>query len=100
MKTLLVVAAIAATGAGASAQSGMATAPMDRSTGPTVPDTGPVDTRKIDQNIATVPSDATGPLMTAPHLDPQNWRTSSGLNADPDNPSGAPGPSTGTSRVR
>lgn len=61
---------------------------MDRSTGPTVPSPGITDTRQIDQNIATAPSAASPNTVETPNA--ENWRSSSGLNADPRNPSGAP----------
>jgi hypothetical protein len=102
MKSLIVIAAIAALGASAtiaSAQSGMATAPMDSSTGPTVLAPSPSDTRQIDQSIANAPSSASPPTAEI-HPNSENWRGSSGMNADPDNPSGAPGPSTGTGTSR
>jgi hypothetical protein len=93
MKPIVLIAALAAIATSpAWAQSGMIAGPSDGSTGPTVPST---DTRQIDQSIANVPSAATSPnAMPAPNA--ENWRSSSGLNADPNNPSGAPAPATGT----
>jgi len=97
MKPILMIAALAAVVAGgtttAVAQSGMVVIPSDRSTGPTVPSPGTTDTRQIDQNIATAPADTSPNSLETPNA--KNWRSSSGLNTDPDNPNGAPGPSSG-----
>jgi len=74
-------------------------APFDRTGGPTVA-TGPSsgDTRSQDQNTAVSPSTNNGTARsTANDLGYGSWRTSNGLNSDPNNPSGAPGPSTITS---
>ena len=74
-------------------------APLDSSTGPTIT-TGPGsgDTRVQDQNTAVSPSTNNGTSRSeANDLGYGNWRTSNGLNSDPNNPSGAPGPSTITS---
>lgn len=74
-------------------------APLDGSTGPTVPGSG--DTRMQDQNTAASPSTNNGTARSeANDLGYGNWRTSNGLNSDPDNPSGAPGPSTITGSNR
>ncbi|HSI00444.1 MAG TPA: hypothetical protein VLA02_07560 [Reyranella sp.] len=97
MKPFLVVTTIAVFGATATvgvAQSGMATAPADRSTGPTFPGPAATDTRQIDQSMANAPA-GSGRATTAPHLISEIGRSSSGLNADPDNSAGAPGLSTG-----
>ena len=99
MKSLCLIAAAMTFGlaAPAWAQTRQAVvAPLDRSTGPTVPGSG--DTRMQDQSTAVSPSTDNGTdRSTANDLGYGNWRTSSGLNSDPDNPSGAPGPSTITS---
>jgi hypothetical protein len=71
-------------------------APFDRSTGPVVPGSG--DTRMQDQNTAVSPSTNNGTSQSrANDLGYGSWRTSNGFNSDPNNPSGAPGPSTITS---
>jgi hypothetical protein len=70
----------------------MAVVPADRTTGPTVPAPGLADTRQID--IATA-SSATGPSTAVPAPNADNWRASSGLHGDSDNPNGAPGPNSG-----
>ena len=71
-------------------------APIDRTTGPTVPGSG--DTRMQDQSTTVSPAINNGTARSeANDLGYGNWRTSNGLNSDPDNPSGAPGPSTITS---
>ena len=71
-------------------------APIDQSTGPTVPGAG--DTRMQDQNTAVSPSTNNGTARSqANDLGYGNWRTSNGFNSDSSNPSGAPGPSTITS---
>src|SRR5512133_1480264 len=69
--------------------SDLAVAPPARSTGPTVP-----DTRQVDQNTAVPPSMTAAPSPTDSTAGHGNWRSSDGLNADPNNPSGAPGPSS------
>lgn len=97
MRPLFLLAAALSLGFGATVcaqntQQAMAPS-IDRSTGPTVPDSG--DTRAQDAqaqvsssiNNGTAPSDAND-------LGYGNWRTSNGFNSDPDNPSGAPGPGT------
>ena len=64
--------------------------PSDRSTGPTIS-----DNRSVEQN-APLPSTSGG--MTSPKpadLSHGNWCLSDGLNSDPNNPSGSPGPATG-----
>jgi hypothetical protein len=101
MKPLFLIAAamtlsIATT---ACAQNQQAVLAPDRATGPTMT-TGPSsgDTRVQDQNTAVSPSTNNGmSKSTANDLGYGNWRTSDGLNSDPNNPSGAPGPSTITS---
>lgn len=71
-------------------------APIDQTTGPTVPGSG--DTRAQDQSTAVSPSTDYGTARSqANDLGYGNWRTSNGFNSDPNNPSGAPGPSTITS---
>jgi hypothetical protein len=71
-------------------------APVDSATRATVPGSG--DTRMQDQNTAVSPSTNNGTARSrANDLGYGNWRTSNGYNSDPDNPSGAPGPSTITS---
>lgn len=100
MKPLALIAAAMTFGlaAAACAQSTQqaVVAPVDRSTGPTVPGSG--DTRTQDQNTTASPSTNNGTARSeANDLGYGNWRTSNGLNSDPDNPSGAPGPSTITS---
>lgn len=71
-------------------------APLDQSTGPTIPSAG--DTRMQDQNTAVSPSTNNGTSRSqANDLGYGNWRTSNGFNSDAGNPSGAPGPSTITS---
>ena len=101
MTPLLVIATIAAFGATAavaSAQSGMATAPVDRSTGPTFPGPAAADTRQVDHSIANAPAPSGGGLATTAPLPPSEiGRVSNGLNADPDTSTGAAGLSPGTS---
>jgi hypothetical protein len=94
------IAATAAlcSGAPACAQTSesIAVAPPARRTGPTVQ-----DTRQLDQNAALPPSSSSVAPATGNSLGYGNWRTSDGLNADPNNPSGAPGPSwVGTNAAR
>ena len=90
MRALLLATALALGTTGfAAAQSSIATAPANNSTGATVPDTRQVDQGSVNSSItapSTKPSTGTGSSGT-------NWRSSSGLNADPSNPNGAPGPS-------
>jgi hypothetical protein len=100
MKALFLIAAAmtlgAATAACAESTQQALAAPIDRSTGPTVPSSG--DTRMQDQNTAVSPSTNNGTGRSqANDLGYGNWRTSNGFNSDPNNPSGAPGPSTITS---
>lgn len=98
MNRIVLIATMAALAGGSTAalaQTGMAPAPADGSTGPTVPLPPSSDTRRIDQSIANAPSSSAGPANTSPAGQADNWRSSSGLNADPNNPSGAPGPGTG-----
>jgi hypothetical protein len=61
----------------------------------TVPDQNPStsDTRKIDQ--AKVPPGGANSATNGPLNTQENWRSSSGMNSDPDNPSGAPGTGLG-----
>jgi len=98
MRTVIIAAAaVLSLGGPACAQSdsNLAVAPPARSTGPTIP-----DTRQIDQSQVLPPasSAASGSSNTA---GTGNWRAADGLNADPNNPNGAPGPSsTGTSPTR
>jgi hypothetical protein len=74
----------------------IAVAPPARSTGPTVQ-----DTRQLDQASALPPSSSTIAPATGNSIGYGNWRTSDGLNADPNNPNGAPGPSwVGTNAAR
>ena len=68
----------------------IAVVPANRSTGPTVP-----DTRQVDQQTMTPPGASAAAPTTANDQSYGNWRTSNGLNADPNNPNGAPGPSSG-----
>ena len=67
----------------------LAVAPSARSTGPTIP-----DTRQLDQNTAALPSTTAAPPTKDTSAGYGNWRSSDGLNADPNNPNGAPGPSS------
>ena len=94
MKPISVIAAAAAlcssTPAYAQTSENIAVAPPNRSTGPTVP-----DTRQVDQQTMTTPGASAAAPATANDPSYGNWRTSDGLNADPNNPSGAPGPSSG-----
>lgn len=94
MKPILFLAAAAALcGATvASAQTGgsIASAPANNSTGPTIS-----DTRAVDQNTVNTPAGSGASSTSNTPNSYGNWRTSSGLNADPDNPNGAPGPSSG-----
>lgn len=91
MKSALIVAAAAALCGGlpALAQSAdsIAVAPPSTSTGPTVP-----DTRKVDQNTIQPPGSPATTNSTTPRYG--NWRSSDGLNTDPNNPDGAPGNSS------
>ncbi len=96
---ILAAAALLAGTAIASAQTGTATAPAD-------PNSTTSDTRKIDEARAprggdagsaspSVNGTATGTTTgtTTGTISPPcagSWRTSNGLNNDPDNPSGAP----------
>jgi hypothetical protein len=95
MKPMLLIAAVAllgsATIASAQTSGSIASAPANGSTGPTNPDTRPADTSNVIR-----PSDSAAASTSNPANSHSNWRTSSGLNADPDNPNGAPGPNTGT----
>ena len=95
---LLIVAAAAFCGglpACAQTSGNIAVAPSVGSTGPTV------DTRQVDQNTMQLPSSSAAPTNANPTNTYGNWRTSDGFNADPNNPSGAPGNSSvGTSPSR
>jgi hypothetical protein len=95
--SLIAAATVFGLSAAACAQSQQAVvAPVDSSTGPTVP--GASDTRVQDQNTAVSPATNNGTARSrANDLGYGNWRTSNGFNSDPNNPSGAPGPSTITS---
>jgi hypothetical protein len=99
MRLLFLIGAAMTLGVGtmACAQTRQAVvAPIDRSTGPTVPGAG--DTRMQDQNTAVSPSTNNGTVRSqANDLGYGNWRTSNGFNSDSSNPSGAPGPGTITS---
>ena len=95
MKAILTIAAATAFLAGAPAWGQTSGIPPQTSTGPTVPST--TDTRQIDQSLAPPPSSGPNSIGN-PN---ENWRASSGLNNDPNNPSGAPGSrSVGTSPTR
>jgi hypothetical protein len=94
MKAIFAIAAaVAAMGsglpAGAQTQPNIAVAPADRSTGPTI--LGP---RSVDQNT-TMPPPNSAATSNANDVNYGNWRTSDGFNNDPNNPTGAPGPSSG-----
>jgi hypothetical protein len=89
---ILAAAALLAGTAIASAQTGTATAPVD-------PNSTTSDTRKIDEAKAprggaqgSASPTVTGTTTTGTTSPPTagGWRTSNGLNNDPDNPSGAP----------
>jgi hypothetical protein len=99
MKRAIIVAAAALSiggPAGAQTDSNLAVAPpASRTTGPTVP-----DTRQLDQSAA-LPSATSAAPGTGNTTATGSWRASDGLNADPNNPNGAPGPSSiGTSPTR
>ena len=85
--------------------SGMAVASAQTATGIATPpaDTGTTsaDTRKIDEARAPMSGGAASPTNGPANIK-DNWRTSNGLNNDPDNPSGAPrsGAGLGTSPTR
>ena len=91
---IVTVAALLGGMAVASAQTGVAipTAPADTGASP--------DTRKVDQ--AQVPMGGAASPTNGPKNIQENWRSSSGLNNDPDNPSGAPrtGAGLGSSPTR
>jgi len=93
MRPLFLIAAALSLGLGATAcaqNAQQAAAPFDRSTGPTVP--GSADTRAQDAQTQVPSSVNNGTARSvANDLGYGNWRTSNGFNADPDNPSGAPG---------
>ena len=103
MRPLLLIAAALSLGFGAAAcaqnsQQAMASS-IDRSTGPTVPDSG--DTRAQDARNPVSPSTNNGTAQSvANDLGYGNWRTSNGFNSDPENPSGAPGSATITDSNR
>jgi hypothetical protein len=99
---LILVAAAALCGglpAWAQTSGTIAAAPPSTSTGPTVP-----DTRQIDQSTIQPPgspSSSAAPTHANPANTYGNWRASDGLDADPNNPNGAPGNSSvGTSPSR
>jgi hypothetical protein len=95
MKPIILLAAAATLiSTAAMAQSSITTGSTDGSTGPTVPPSSS-DTRQVDQSLATAPASSASPITTSPAGQADNWRSSSGLNADPNNPNGAPGPGTG-----
>ena len=48
------------------------------------------DTRQMDERSNWTAKEE----RSATEIDNSNWRTSDGFNSDPDNPSGAPGPSS------
>lgn len=92
MKSILVIASAAALLGSLpvyAQTSDLAVAPAARSTGPTIP-----DTRQVDQNTAAPPSTTAAPPTKDTSAGFGNWRASDGLNADPNNPNGAPGPSS------
>ena len=93
--TIVAVAAVLCGTAVASAQTapGITTAPAETA----IP---PSDTRKVDE--AQVPQPSAASPTNAPTNVHENWRSSSGLNNDPENPSGAPrtGSGLGTSPTR
>jgi hypothetical protein len=100
MKALFLIAAatVLTLGTAACAQNReqAVVAPFDRNAGPVMPGSG--DTRMRDQNTAVSPATNNGTSRSqANDLGYGNWRTSNGFNSDPNNPSGAPGPSTITS---
>ena len=102
MRPLFLIAAaltLGATAACAQNSQQAVVGPVDRSTGPTVPSA--TDTRVQDANTAISPSTNAGTSRSvANDLGYGNWRTSDGLNSDPENPNGAPGPSTITDSNR
>jgi len=53
------------------------------------------DTRQVDQQTIATPGASAASPTTANDHSYGNWRASDGLNADPNNPSGVPGPSSG-----
>ena len=86
--SIIVVAAALCGGLPACAQT-IAVAPSAATTGPTVP-----DTRQVDQGTILPPGANAAPTNANPTNSYGNWRTSSGFNADPNNPNGAPGGSS------
>jgi hypothetical protein len=97
MKPALIIVAAATLCGGppawAQTSGNVAAAPPSTSTGPTVP-----DIRQIDQNTIRPPGQPPSSSATPTNANPTttygNWRTSDGLDADPNNPSGAPGNSS------
>jgi hypothetical protein len=107
MKTLTLMAATAMVfiGSAACAQSTdqAVVGPTDRGTGPIAnPAPSRADTRQLDQDAAVPPANNTAPGQTqSSDMGNTSWRASNGFNSDPNNPNGAPGPSTiGTSPSR
>ena len=96
MKPLLILAVIAAsavggvTVAGAQTSASIASVPANGSTGPTFP-----GVRSIDQNATTTPSGKAAAPSNIASTSLDNERSSGGLNAEPDNHGGAPGPGSG-----
>jgi hypothetical protein len=89
MKPILAIGVVAALGGGlpAFAQTDdlLARPLPSASTGPTVPDTRPVDQALLAPATNVEPAHPNTTNGAAP------WRTSDGFNADPGNPNGAPG---------
>ncbi len=93
MRPLFLIAAALTLGASAACAQNSpqaVVAPLDRSTGPTVP-----DTRVQDQNRTISPSTNDG-KANSNGVGSGDWRASSGLNSDPGNPDGVPSSSTST----
>ena len=87
MPILAVLALTLGAGIATAQTPGIASAPVS---------TGSADTRKIDENRQKViPAPKTASPTNGTKNIHGNWRTSNGLNADPNNPDGAPGPSSG-----
>jgi hypothetical protein len=59
---------------------------------------GPADTRKIDEARAPIGNTAAFPT-NGPVDTHENWRKSDGFNSDPNNPYGAPPTQSGTGPV-
>jgi len=91
---LAAAAALCAAGIASAQSSGsIGSAPANRSTGPAIP-----DTRSIDQSAANAASGNAGGSLGDPTNSYGDGRTSTGLNADPDIPNGAPGPRNNVTR--